>query len=93
MTVGVLEIRLVIREARDLKGKRRVLKGLKDRIRARFNVSVAEVGHQDSHQHSELAVAVAATDRRFADQVLSQVVNLVRVSPGAQLVDYTVEMY
>jgi len=93
MTVGVLEIRLAIREARDLKGKRRILKSLKDRIRNRFNVSVAEVGRQEAHQYSDLAVAVAATDRRFADQVLSQVVNLVRTFARVQMVDYSVEMF
>jgi uncharacterized protein YlxP (DUF503 family) len=93
MTVGVLAIRLAIREARDLKGKRRIVKSLKDRIRDRFNVSVAEVGRQDARQHSELAVAVVASDRRFADQVLGQVANLVRSSPWVQVVDYSVEMY
>ena len=93
MTVGVLEMRLAIREARDLKGKRRILKSLKDHIRNRFNVSVAEVGRQDARQHSEVAVAVAATDRRFADRVLAQVVNLVRTFPAVRIVDYWVEMY
>jgi len=92
MTVGILEIRLAIREARDLKAKRRILKSLKDRIRGRFNVSVAEVGRQEAHQHSDLAVAVVATDRRFADRVLGQVINLVRGCHGVQVVDYSVEM-
>ena len=93
MTIGVLEISITIREARDLKGKRRILKSLKDHIRNRFNVSVAEVGRQDARQHSELAVAVAASDRRFADQVLAQVVNLVRTFPAVQLVDYSVDLF
>ncbi len=93
MTIGVLEIRLAIREALDLKGKRRILKSLKDRIRHEFNVSVAEVDRQDAHQASVLGVAVVATDGRFADQVLSQVVNLVRSVHWVQLVDYTVEKF
>lgn len=93
MTIGVMEIRLAIREALDLKGKRRILKSLKDRIRQEFNVSVAEVGRQDAHQHSVLGVAVVATDGRFADQVLSQVVNLIRSVHWVQLVDYTVEKF
>lgn len=93
MTVGVLEVSLAIRQARDLKGKRRILKSLKDRIRQHFNVSVAEVGRQEAHQYSRLAVAVVATDGRFADQVLGQVVNLVRGVRDVQLVDVSVEKY
>ncbi len=93
MTIGVLEIRLAIREALDLKGKRRILKGLKDRIRENFNVSVAEVDRQDARQHGVLGVAVVATDGKFADQVLSQVVNHVRATPWVQLVDYTIEKF
>lgn len=93
MTVGVLEMRLAIREARDLKGKRRILKSLKDQIRNRFNISVAEVARQDAHQYSHLGVAVVATDGRFADQVLNQVVNLVRAVRSVQLVDVEMEIY
>jgi uncharacterized protein YlxP (DUF503 family) len=93
MTIGVLEIRLAIREALDLKGKRRILKGLKDRLRQEFNISVAEVGRQDARQHSVLGVAVVATDGHFADQVLGQVVNFVRGHHGVQLVDYSMEKY
>ena len=93
MTIGVLELRLAIREALTLKDKRQVIKSVKDRIREQFNVSVAEVGRQDARQHSEMAVAVVATDGRFAEQVLSQVVNLIRATPWVQLVDYTIEKF
>jgi len=93
MIVGVLEMRLAIREATSLKAKRRILKSLKDRVRDRFNVSMAEVGRQDARQFSDLGVAVVATDRRFADQVLSQVVNLARTYRAVQLVDTETEFY
>ena len=91
MIVGTVKLRLMIREARSLKEKRRVVSSLKDRIRGEFNVSVAEVEAQDSHQHAVLGVAVVSNERRFAQQVLAQVVNLVRSHPVAQLLDYELE--
>src|SRR5258706_348115 len=49
-----------------LKDKRTIVKSLKDRMHNRFNVSVAETGHQDLWQRAELTAAVVSTDRRRA---------------------------
>ena len=88
MVVGLLEIDLQVPGARSLKEKRRVLKSLKDRIRQGFNVSVAEVDHQDAWQSAMLGVAIIATDKQYANEVLSQIVNLVEREPEAVMRDY-----
>lgn len=93
MIIGTLRIRLVLREARSLKDKRRVIKGLKDRLRGKFNVSVAEVDHQDERQRGTIGVAMAGTDKRYVNSVLSKLVDHVRSAPGAELVDYELEMF
>ncbi len=85
MVVGLLHIRLVIRSARSLKDKRRVVKSLKDRIRNKFNASAAEVGSLDVHQVAELGVAVVANDRAYVNSVLSQIGNLARGARGAEV--------
>ena len=92
MVVGVLQIRLLIRDAQSLKDKRRVVKGLRDRLRNEFNVSASEVDALDLRQTAVLGVALATNDRRFADQVLAKVVDYVRRAPGAELVDYETEI-
>ena len=92
MIVGTLKLRLLIRESRSLKEKRRIVSSIKDRIRNEFNVSVAEVESQDSHQQATLGVALVTNDKRYAQEVLSQVVNLVRSHPVAQLLDYELEI-
>jgi len=91
MIVSSMRVRIAIRAARSLKDKRRVLKGLKDRIRNKFNVSVAEVDAQDWHQMGILGVAMVSNDRRFSEEVLSKVVNVVRSTPGAELIDFEIE--
>ena len=55
-----------------LKEKRSVVRSLKDRLRGRFQLSVAETGLQDVHAQEELSVALVATDRRFAETVLDK---------------------
>jgi len=93
MTVGTLTVRLVIRDARSLKDKRRVLKSLKDTIRNRHNVSIAEVGAQDNRQHAVLGIAMVASDAQYVDGGLAKVVDVIRLHPVAQLVDYELEIY
>ena len=92
MIVGTLKLRLLIRESRSLKEKRRVVKSIKDRVRAGFNVSIAELEAHDSHQQAVLGVAVVSHEKRDAQAVLGQVVNMIRTHPVAQLVDYKLEI-
>ncbi len=91
MVIGVLTARLAIYQATSLKDKRRVVKSLKDRIRRRFNVSIAETAAQDHRQSAVLTAAVVSTDAQHGEQCLQQVVNLLAQDRGASLVDYTLE--
>lgn len=93
MVVGVLQLELAVIDAMSLKDKRRVIKSIKDRLSARHNVSVAEVGELDEHRRCELAVAMVSNDRRFTDSCLSKIVDEVRVARGVSLIDYAIEMF
>ena len=93
MVIGVLHLQLAIREANSLKDKRRVVKGLRDRIRNEFNVSISEVDSQDRRRSATLAVALVTGQRAFADQVMAKVVSHVRRTPGAELVHYETEIF
>ena len=63
---------LSLPECRSLKHKRRVVKSLKDRIRGRFNVSVAETAYQDVWTRAQLSVALVTTDGASPDSVISK---------------------
>ncbi len=73
MVVGVLTVALSIPQANSLKDKRRVIKSVKDRIRSKFNVSIAEIGDQDIWRTALLGVAVISEDTAYANGVLSHV--------------------
>ncbi|MCF7958523.1 MAG: DUF503 domain-containing protein [Phycisphaerae bacterium] len=93
MIIGVLSLEVSIFDAMTLKDKRRVIKSLKDRLGNTFNVSVAEVGYNDSIKTSLLAVAMVANDSRFIDSALSKIVDFVRKTHTLSLEDYTIEKF
>jgi uncharacterized protein YlxP (DUF503 family) len=92
VTLGTLEIVLLIRESHSLKSRRRVVKSLVDRIRSRFNVSVADIGDQNVWQRAVIGVAVVSNDGRFVNEVLSKVLALVASDPRAEIMDQSMEI-
>ena len=86
MRVGILHGDLMITGAQSLKEKRRVLRSLKDRLAARFNVSVSEVGSQDLWQRAELGVACVSLDAQGASALLQSVEQFIRSHPGASVI-------
>ncbi len=92
MVVGVCTIDLHLPGIGSLKGKRQILLSLKDRIQGKFNVSVAEVDANDLWQRAVLGVACVANDGRYANQVLDNVLNLIRANPAVELVTHRMEL-
>lgn len=56
-----------------LKEKRSIVRSLRDRLRSKFNVSVAETGLQDVHARAEISIALVASDRRLAESMLDKI--------------------
>ncbi len=77
MVVGVLRLTLYIPENHSLKGKRQVLRAIKDRVRHKFNVSIAESDDHDLWQRAELGICQLGSDRVFVDRALREVVNFI----------------
>ena len=93
MPVAVVSLRISLPDAHSLKDKRRIVKSVKDRIRRDFNVSVAEMDLQDVWQSASLAVSAISPDKRFAEAVVSKVVDFVRAERRLVLVSYEVEVF
>jgi len=71
--IGVLILELRLDDAHSLKDKRHYVKSLKDRLRAKFNVAVAEIDHQDLWQRGTIAAVTVSADQIHAEQVLQHV--------------------
>ncbi|MGB2824874.1 MAG: DUF503 domain-containing protein [Phycisphaerae bacterium] len=74
-TLGLVHLEFHVTQARSLKDKRRLVKGFKDRVASRFNVSIAEVGALDSWRRAVLAVAMVGNDKRYIEGALQQITN------------------
>ena len=92
MFVGVLRLTFHIPHARSLKDKRRVVLKFRDRIRSRFDVSIAEVGEQDIHQRAVFGVAVVSGDHGVCDSVLGEVARSAELAEDALLTDRETEI-
>ncbi len=92
MHIGICTLQLRLLESHSLKEKRRIIKSVKDRIRNKFNVSIAEIDAQDKWQWATLGVACVSNDARFANSVLSKIVDFINNVHLVELVDYEIEI-
>ncbi len=89
--IGVLTLELQIEDAHSLKEKRHVVASLKDRLRSRFNVAVAEIGYQDLWQRALVSAVTVSIDRTYAEGVLTAAEREAENILGGMLVSSTVE--
>jgi uncharacterized protein len=87
MLVGLLEIELLIPDSDSIKAKRYVLKSLKDRLRNRFNISVAETDYHDKWQRALIGVAVVSNETKHIDSILENVMNFIYEEYRVQVIN------
>ena len=93
MNVGTCLIKLRLPENDTLKGKRHVVKSISDRVRNRFNVSIAEVEDNNLWQINILGISCTSNDARHANEVLSKVVQYIdNIRGDAEMLDYQIEI-
>lgn len=92
MIIGTCTIELFLPENGSLKDKRQILKSLKDRVKRRFNVSIAEVEDQDLWQKAVLGIACVGNRKDHVHSMLDKVIGTIRGTPQVEVVDYRLEM-
>jgi uncharacterized protein YlxP (DUF503 family) len=90
-TVGVLTLELHLEDSHSLKDKRHTVKSLKDRLRSKFNVAVAEIDYQDVWQRSLVSAVTVSGDHAHAEEVLQRVEREAAHILGGVLVGTTLE--
>ncbi len=74
MIIGILTIEFHFPHSRSLKDKRRILHGYKDRMRERYNVSIAEIDHQDKWQRASLGLVSVSSQASMVEETLQKAV-------------------
>jgi uncharacterized protein len=90
--VGVLRMVLVVPGSRSLKDKRRAVNQVRDRVRSRYELSVAEVGHLDDHLRAVMAVAMVSSDQRLIQSTLDGIAHDVQSWGNAMVEEQSVDI-
>lgn len=93
MVVGTLIIELYLHDNRSLKGKRKVVKSMVDRVKNKFNVAIAETGSNDKWQKIELGVGAVGNDGRHIDSSLNNVLSFIESLYLAEIIDARIEIF
>ncbi len=91
MPVGLLTLELHLADAQSLKDKRQVLRSLKDRLRAHFNVAVAELDFEDTWQRSVVGVVTVSNEEQHVEETLQKVLAEAERIVGPLLVSHAVD--
>ena len=91
MNVGLCIVEFHLSASHSLKDKRRVLRRLKDRLKGRFNVSVAEIDHQDLWQRSTLGIVSISQAREPLESSFGQIRGIVEKELPGELVSFEIE--
>lgn len=92
MHIGVLQFTMEIPHALSLKDKRRVIKSTKDRVRRKFNVSIAEIDDLDDHTVATIGVVMAGNDVAYLNSSLDRLLNFIEEQRDATLADHQLEI-
>ena len=93
MFVGVLQIELFIPESNSLKSKRYAIRSIKDRLKNRYNVSVAEIDNADKWQRASLGIAAVSNESRHIQSMLGKALDLVYGDHRVEVIDSTIDYY
>ncbi|HEY4902726.1 MAG TPA: DUF503 domain-containing protein [Candidatus Sulfotelmatobacter sp.] len=94
MPIAFLTLDLRIEAAQSLKDKRQVVRSIKDRLRASFNVSVAELDASNIWNSATIGVVSISDSRDYLDGLMKKVehqATRIANNHGADIADSFVE--
>ncbi len=93
MIVGLCTVELRLDWSNSLKDKRREIKSLINRVRAKFNVSIAETACQNEWRTAILGFAAVSSERRHLDRVINEVIGFLEHNTEAEVVSCKTEIF
>lgn len=93
MIIGLLQLDILIPESNNLKEKRSTIKSLKETIRKRFNVSIAETGKLDKWSRSEISITKVSNKAKFIRQEFQKIQNDIESRYPVEIIDKQEEVW
>lgn len=92
MIIGTARIYMSAEWVHSLKEKRMVVKSIIDKLKHKFNVSVAEVDHQDIHQTIVIGIACVSNDTAHANSMVQSVIDFIEENSDAVIDNVDIEI-
>ncbi len=92
MIIGTAKVYMRAEWVYSLKEKRMIVKSVIEKVKNKFNVSIAEIEEQDSHQNIVLGFACVTNEARHADSTIQNVLNYIEKCTDAEIVDIVIEI-
>ena len=92
MFIGCLQVELLIPDSTSLKEKRMVVKSIKQRLQNKFNISVAEIDHQDLWQRATLGIAMVSNEHKHVTQAMNRILDFIDDQDNSQVIDHQIEI-
>lgn len=92
MYIGILKVEFALHGNESLKDKRRVAQGLKQKVRNKFNVAVAEVGSENSMDYLSLSIVSVSNDKTHLESRMTKCLNMVQAACDEELVYDDIEI-
>ena len=93
MVVGVLTIEILIFSGDSLKEKRFILRSMKDRLKKKFNISIAELNFQEKLRRSEIGIALIGNQMNFVENSLQKIFNYLDNNELYEIINYRFEYF
>ena len=91
MVIGIITLDFHFPAPNSLKSKRVILKRIIERLRAKFNISIAEVDHHDLWQRSAIGISIVGRERRFVNSVIDKIMNQIELMHDVQILNQNIE--
>ncbi|GAB4371215.1 MAG: DUF503 domain-containing protein [Calditrichia bacterium] len=91
LIIGLLTVDVYIPGSNSLKEKRVIIKGLKDKVRKKFNVSIAEVDYHEKWQRAKLGIVQVGNDYSFIEKNIDKIFDIIDSNGSLHVVEHTFE--
>ena len=91
MYIGLLTFELFISDSLSLKDKRMIVSSLKDRLRKKYNVAIAELGYQEKWQRAELGIVTIGNSHKIVEESLNKIFGYLDSQTGFELIAHQFE--
>jgi len=92
MVIGTCAVYLTADWVTSLKEKRSVVKGIVERAKHKFNISIAEVEAMDEHKRIVVGFACVSNENAHAENIVRNVVNFIENNCDARVDDTVTEI-